>query len=44
MIFLYDVPFFVDSSVELVDCNVLAHTPFKKLFKESKAINGDAGL
>jgi len=44
MIFLYDVISFVLNPLEVEDLNVLAHTPFKKLFNESRVINGVAGL
>jgi hypothetical protein len=44
MIFLYDIISFERNSSEVEDFNVLAHTPFKKLFNESKANNGVAGL
>lgn len=43
MIFLYDGSF-AQNSFEVEDFNVLAHTPFKKLFNDSKVINGVAGL
>jgi len=43
MIFLYEVMSLVQNSFE-VDFNIFAHAPFKKLFNESRAISGIAGL
>ena len=44
MIFLYDVMSFARNPLEVEVFNGLAHTPFKKLFNESRVINGVAGL